>query len=167
MTVFGSRAEAEASGVAHADMFESGEQLSSLVGSWPGARLVELWNALPGVRPVRRFTNRRIAAERIWRAVQSLDPSPVASKARSRKPNGTGKGKTAGERKGAGHGTKRERVLQMLRQPGGATLQALVQATGWQAHSIRGFLSGTLSKGMGLKIESLKRDGQRVYAVPG
>jgi hypothetical protein len=52
-----------------------------------------------------------------------------------------------------------------LRQPDGATLQALMEATGWQAHSIRGFISGSLSKGMGLKIESFKRDGERVYAV--
>jgi hypothetical protein len=56
-------------------------------------------------------------------------------------------------------------VLQLLRQPDGATLQALVEATGWQAHSIRGFISGSLSKGMGLKIESFKWDGERVYAV--
>jgi hypothetical protein len=55
----------------------------------------------------------------------------------------------------------------MLRQPSGATLSALIQATGWQAHSIRGFISGSLSKGMGLKIESFKRDGERVYAVQG
>ena len=47
-------------------MFESEEQLAHLVGNWPGARLVEVWNGLPGVRPVRRFTNRKMAAERIW-----------------------------------------------------------------------------------------------------
>jgi hypothetical protein len=164
VTVYGSRVEAEASGVSAANMFESEEQLAHLVGNWPGARLVEVWNGLPGVRPVRRFTNRKMAAERIWRAVQSLDPSPASKPAR-RKANGAGKGKTGREGNGAEHGSKRERVLQLLRQPDGATLQALMEATGWQAHSIRGFISGSLSKGMGLKIESFKRDGERVYAV--
>jgi len=40
-----------------------------------------------------------------------------------------------------------------------------MEATGWQAHSIRGFISGSLSKGMGLKVDSFRRDGERVYAV--
>jgi hypothetical protein len=164
VTVYGSRAEAEASGVSAADMFESEEQLAHLVGNWPGARLVEVWNSLPGVRPVRRFTNRQLAAERIWRAVQSLDPSPASRPAR-RNANGVSKGQTGREGNGAEHGSKSECVLQLLRQPDGATLQALMEATGWQAHSIRGFISGSLSKGMGLKIESFKRDGERVYAV--
>ena len=38
-------------------------------------------------------------------------------------------------------------------------------ATGWQAHSVRGFLSGTLGKKMGLKLDSAKRDGERVYSI--
>ena len=147
-------------------MFESGEQLANLAGNWPGARLVQVWNGLPGVRPVRRFTNRKMAAARIWQAVQALDASQ-ASKPAKRKTHDAGKSQTGREPKQPEQGSKRERVLQMLRQPSGATLSALIQATGWQAHSIRGFISGSLSKGMGLKIESFKRDGERVYAVQG
>ena len=43
-----------------------------------------------------------------------------------------------------------------MKRSGGATLKQLMKATGWQAHSVRGFLSGTLSKKMGLKIASSK-----------
>jgi hypothetical protein len=53
----------------------------------------------------------------------------------------------------------------MLRVQGGATLSALMEATGWQSHSVRGFLSGKLSKQLGLRVESSRRDGQRVYAL--
>ncbi len=46
------------------------------------------------------------------------------------------------------------------------TLQALMEASGWQAHSVRGFLSGKLSKQLGLRVESFRREGERVYALP-
>jgi len=62
-------------------------------------------------------------------------------------------------------GTKSERVLALLRQPGGATLKALMRATAWQAHSVRGFLSGQVNKKMKLKVKSFERDGERVYAI--
>jgi hypothetical protein len=61
--------------------------------------------------------------------------------------------------------TKAELVLSLLRQTGGATLRALMTATGWQAHSVRGFVSGQLTKKMGLRVRSFKRDGERVYSV--
>ena len=61
--------------------------------------------------------------------------------------------------------TKSEIVIALLRKSGGATLNSLMTATGWQAHSVRGFISGQLTKKMGLKIRSFKRDGQRVYSV--
>ena len=44
-------------------------------------------------------------------------------------------------------------------------MAALREATGWQAHSVRGFLSGKLSKQLGLTIQSLRKDGERVYAL--
>jgi len=61
--------------------------------------------------------------------------------------------------------TKSGQVLALLQQPAGATLKALMAATGWQAHSVRGFISGQLVKKMGLRVKSLRRDGERVYAV--
>jgi hypothetical protein len=64
------------------------------------------------------------------------------------------------------HGSKTAKVLALLKRPGGASLQQLQKATGWQAHSVRGFLSGTLKKKMGLRLDSAKlQDGQRTYRV--
>jgi len=63
-------------------------------------------------------------------------------------------------------GTKTAKILALLRRPGGASLEQLRKATGWQAHSVRGFLSGTLKKKMGLRVASTKlQDGQRSYRI--
>lgn len=65
-------------------------------------------------------------------------------------------------------GTKAAKILNLLQRPGGASLAELRTATGWQAHSVRGFLSGALKKKMGLRIHSGKREtGERVYRIPG
>jgi len=62
-------------------------------------------------------------------------------------------------------GSKTAKILALLQRPGGASLRQLQKATGWQPHSVRGFLSGALKK-MGLRIESAKlQDGQRTYRV--
>ena len=67
---------------------------------------------------------------------------------------------------GARQGSKTAKVVDLLKRPGGATLREIMKATGWQPHSVRGFISGTLGKKMGLKVESTKReDGTRVYTV--
>src|SRR5260370_26544950 len=66
----------------------------------------------------------------------------------------------------AREGSKKADVLALLRREGGVTLPELMTATGWQAHSVRGFLSGALGKKMGLTVESAKReDGTRVYSI--
>jgi hypothetical protein len=58
--------------------------------------------------------------------------------------------------------------LELLKRPGGATAQELQRATGWQPHSVRGFLSGTLRKKMGLEVISMKGDnGRRSYSIEG
>jgi hypothetical protein len=66
----------------------------------------------------------------------------------------------------ARRGTKTAKILALLRRPDGASLTELRKATGWQPHSVRGFLSGAVKKKMGLRIESLSRDdGERAYCV--
>ena len=63
-------------------------------------------------------------------------------------------------------GSKTAKVLELVKRSGGATLKHIMKATDWQAHSVRGFLSGTLGKKMGLKIVSSKtNDGERVYSL--
>jgi hypothetical protein len=76
--------------------------------------------------------------------------------------------KPAGKRKtpAARAGTKTAKILRLLQRPHGASLAELRKATGWQAHSVRGFLSGAVKGKMRLKITALKReDGKRAYRV--
>ena len=51
----------------------------------------------------------------------------------------------------------------MLRRPQGATIAAIMKATGWQQHSVRGFFAGVVRKRLKLKLGSKKADGKRVY----
>ena len=144
-------------------------------------QLVEIWNGFAGVvpfddlKPVKKFTDRKTAVNRIWRALQRLAPSPAREKAppapqaapvapkKARMP------KEATAPSGsppARPGTKTAIVLELLRRPEGATLAELMAATGWQPHSVRGFLSGGLGKKMGLTVESLKTaEGARAYRI--
>lgn len=53
----------------------------------------------------------------------------------------------------------------MLQSPAGATIAAMMKATGWQQHSVRGFLAGVIHKRLKLKLSSKKVDGNRVYQI--
>jgi hypothetical protein len=68
----------EAEVVANADRFRTETQLAKLVADWPAARLVEIWNSLPGETPVKKFKDRATAVSRIWKAIQSLDSAAPA-----------------------------------------------------------------------------------------
>ncbi len=61
--------------------------------------------------------------------------------------------------------TKSDTVIALLTRPGGATIDAMMAATGWQAHSVRGFLAGTVKKKLGKPVSSEKTDAGRVYRV--
>ena len=62
-------------------------------------------------------------------------------------------------------GSKQSRVITMLHSPAGATIAAMMKATGWQQHSVRGFLAGVVRKRLKLKLRSKKVDGVRVYQI--
>ena len=62
--------------------------------------------------------------------------------------------------------SKKSIVLDLLRRPKGATMAEIAKATDWQNHSIRGFISGNLTKKMGLTVESGKNEaGERTYKI--
>src|SRR5881227_2421030 len=121
----------------------------AIAGAWPLKRLVEIWNALPGVTPVEKFTNRQIALERIWRAVEA--PEQVR-----------GKGGQAKVR--FRDGSKAAQVYALLCRPEGASVREIQSLTGWQRHSVRGFLSASVRK-QGRSVRSFERGGERVYRV--
>jgi Protein of unknown function (DUF3489) len=62
-------------------------------------------------------------------------------------------------------GTKQSAAIKMLRSPGGATIAALTKATGWQSHSVRGFLAGVVRKRLKLDLESGLVEGIRIYRI--
>lgn len=77
-------------------------------------------------------------------------------------------GKVAAAKSAASGAAKKDVVLKKLRASRGTTIAALMQATGWQAHSVRGFLSGTVRKKLGFTVVSeIGKDGARRYRVAG
>jgi Protein of unknown function (DUF3489) len=148
------------------EQFTSEKELAQLAADWPGSRLVDIWNRIPGLTRVKRFTNRVVATARIWRAVESLvsgehsgDVAPAPRHA-ARKPMRQQHAHTGRKN------TKQAQVVALLKRSGGATLNHLMSETGWQAHSVRGFISGDLGKRLRLKIESFKNSrGERAYRI--
>ena len=61
--------------------------------------------------------------------------------------------------------SKQARVIAMLQSPAGTTIAAIMQATGWQPHSVRGFLAGVVHKRLKLKLASRKVNGNRIYQI--
>ena len=87
--------------------------------------------------------------------------TPVPASKSSQQPTADPKGKQADP------GSKQSRLIAMLRSPAGATIAAMMEATGWQQHSVRGFLAGVVRKRLKLKLGSKKVDGIRVYQIAG
>jgi hypothetical protein len=110
-----------------------------------GKRLLALWNALPGVEKRRKIGDRDALIDQLWSAIEMLpDPERPSDAKRP---------------------SKQDEVIAMLRRPGGATVDEVASATGWQRHTVRGVFSGTLKKKLGLTLASAKEERGRVYRI--
>ena len=127
------------------------EEWNQTAGAWPLKRLVAIWNDLPGVTPVQKFTSREIALRRIWQAVHA----PEGVKTRDGKEQ---------SRLPFREGSKAAQVYALLCRPEGATARQIGELTGWQRHSVRGFLAASIRK-QGRKVRSFTRAGERVYRL--
>ena len=190
ITVYTIAKDAEA--VKGAERFKNEAGLAKLAAKWPANRLVDVWNSLPGVTRVKKFKDRAAAVKRIWEAIQSLgetvaslhggrentpipatkatDAAPqtrhVAPKKKGADKKATPTKKAPKPTESVRQGSKTDVVLALLKRTGGVSAAELMTTTGWQAHSIRGFLSGTVGKKMGLTVVSEKgADGLRTYSV--
>jgi hypothetical protein len=157
--------------------------------------LVAIWNSLPGVTPSKAFENPKAAASKIWGRIQSMaepeKPIDGAPKA-ERKPKGGAQGAKGAPKgksstkatpakkspKGAKaakpakaelgaprEGSKTAQVVAMLQRKNGATLSEIMEKMGWQRHTVRGFMAGTMKKA-GYEVESFKPEGGERAHLP-
>ena len=162
------------------ECFASEAGLASLAAAWPTARLIEIWNSLPGVIAVTKFKDRKTAVARIWKAIQSLDNAPAAAPKAAQAAHAAPAEVTAQARRAkkapkvatkataTRAGSKTSRVIEMLKREGGATLQEIMTGMGWQSHTTRALMSagGSLTKKHGLTVVSTKNEnGERAYSI--
>jgi hypothetical protein len=184
ITAFATAAEASQAGDSTATTFDSQAALAKVSVEWPLSRFVEIYNGIPGNTEVSKFADRKKAVARIWKALQPLaggaepsEPEPTPNKApKGAKPAKKAKAakqakpakKVKGAKKAADKGersNKKAEVIAMMKRAKGVTLAEIMETTGWQKHTVRGFVSLLGSKG-GETIESSKNAaGERTYRI--
>jgi Protein of unknown function (DUF3489) len=111
-------------------------------------------------------TTDRPSAVKIARAAQSKPAKKVRGRPKASRAKKALKAKSIGRpSRKAAVGSKQDSVIALLRRPGGASIDVLVRTTGWQPHSVRGFLAGTVRKKLKLPLQSQKVDGKRTYRI--
>jgi hypothetical protein len=165
-----------------ADIFDTAANFAELIGT-DNKRLIEIWNSLTGVTPVKKFTSRAVAARRIFAEVQKLAPTvhtsgPSAAGATAADPapaparpvkNARTKRVTAPKAAGSGPraASKTAQLIEMLRRPEGATLEEVMTRFGWQVHTTRALMSagGSLTKKHGITVISERVGDARTYRI--
>lgn len=122
------------------------------------------------LKPVTKFTDRKKAVSRIWAAIQRLLPAPQAAnvapaKVKSKKAPAKEAKPAKAKPSSTERSNKKAEVIAMMKRAKGVTQAEIMDATGWQAHTVCGFVSILGSKG-GIEVESTKNaDGERTYHI--
>jgi hypothetical protein len=187
IAVFASQEAATAAKINSAEYFGTAGELNKLAGSWPANRLAEVWNSFAGIapfdglKPVKKFKDRKTAVARIWAAIQRLhsnvaQQTPDVAAGKGKRDIAADKGKRRDTARPSANktaniareGSKKAAVLALMRRSKGATLAEIMEKTAWQAHTVRGFVSGTLIRKLGLAVESFRTDDkERSYRITG
>jgi Protein of unknown function (DUF3489) len=238
----------EAAATSATDAFTNSDEFAELTAEWPVQRLIGIWNSLSGVMPVSKFTSRKIAVERLWKAIQgrevparpestapetmaeatvpaesapesdaaAVEPQeapaqpelpaikpqlpaavkgpqavpeaptqsavaavraqatavaavaegPTPEPTRTKKARKTSRRATTPKQdSGPREGSKTAQVIAMLQREGGAAIPEIMSTMGWQKHTVRGFMAGTMKKA-GYTVESFKPEGgERTYRI--
>ena len=178
-TAYASAEEASQDDLTGPIQFDSQATLAKVSAEWPISRFIEIWNGIPGQTPVKKFQDRKKAVARVWAAIQPLAGAAQPIKAAAAKPEAPRKGgkqakkakpakkapvKTTTDR-ASDRSNKKAEVIALMGRAKGATLAEIMEATGWQKHTVRGFVSILGSKG-GHTIESSKNaSGDRTYKI--
>ena len=116
----------------------------------PAKQLLAIRNRLSG-ETLKKLGNRHQATDRLWAALQEL-PASTSGNTKEKPP--------------APRTSKQAQVIAMLRRPEGATIEAIMAATGWQPHTVRGAIAGALKKKLGLAVIAERgANGARVYRI--
>lgn len=141
------------------------DRQTALAKIWEAAQALTLPGAREGAPDAPKAKgSRKKATKGEKRATARKGGKKVKTgKAKSGKKAATARRKGGSE---ARDSSKKAKVLDLMRRKQGATLKEIMKATGWQPHTVRGFVSGTLIKKQGLKVESFRsEEKERTYRI--
>ena len=189
ITAHATRESAEASlqpyGEHGGHIFSTADGLKTALKNYAGTAALAVWNSLAGVKPVKKFTSADVAAKRIFAELRKLEardtteatPVPAPGKkakkvAKSEKKTTTAKAakKTRAPNEassGPRAASKAALLIEMLKRPGGATLDEVTERFGWLVHTTRALMSagGSLTKKHGISVISEKVNDVRTYRL--